>query len=110
MPDKEAMERAYQWQGLRRGSDLDRSSEECVILLVVCSDLVLSTVWGPHHECLIGISSYEIAVGGSDVELAEGVDVGLEAIGLVCMVAEDRDTSSRHGGIAGIIRMRGYGV
>ena len=75
---------------------MDRRSEEGIILLVVCGDLVFSTISSLHHQSLVGISTKERGVSGSEVEFADRVDVGLEAIGFVGRIADDGNTSGSH--------------
>ncbi len=75
---------------------MHRGGEEGIILLVVCGDLVLTAIGSLHHECFVGISTEKGDVIGSKLVLVEGVDVGLEAIGLVTRVEVDGDASGRH--------------
>ena len=75
---------------------MDRRREEGIILLVVGGDFVLTAISSFHSKLHVGISSEERSVSGREVELVDGVDVGLEAIGLVSRVEVDGDASGRH--------------
>ena len=66
---------------------------------------MLNTIGSLHHESLVGISREEGSVSRSDIELVDGVEVGLEAIGLVRRVEVDGDASGRH---VEMVRMKAY--